>query len=117
MTVAFHLNLVKCLSKYCRVLQDTPEGPPLLRIGELSRLLGMRGHVLRAWEGVSMIAARSGCAWVDRSDRVACAGQAAPGPGRDRCPPDRAGRRTGPKVGEAGSGGASSSGPLAHGLV
>ena len=29
---------------------DTPEGPPLLRIGELSRRLGVSDHVLRAWE-------------------------------------------------------------------
>src|SRR5580704_18243803 len=29
---------------------DTPGGPPLLRIGELSRRLGVSDHVLRAWE-------------------------------------------------------------------
>ncbi len=29
---------------------DAPEGPPLLRIGELSRRLGVSDHVLRAWE-------------------------------------------------------------------
>ena len=29
---------------------DTPTGPPLLRIGELSRRLGVSDHVLRAWE-------------------------------------------------------------------
>jgi DNA-binding transcriptional MerR regulator len=29
---------------------DTPEGRPLLRIGELSRRLGVSDHVLRAWE-------------------------------------------------------------------
>jgi len=29
---------------------DTPEGPPVLRIGELSRRLGVSDHVLRAWE-------------------------------------------------------------------
>jgi MerR family transcriptional regulator, light-induced transcriptional regulator len=29
---------------------DTPEGSPLLRIGELSRRLGVSDHVLRAWE-------------------------------------------------------------------
>jgi MerR family transcriptional regulator, light-induced transcriptional regulator len=29
---------------------DTPEGSPLLRIGELSRRLGVTDHVLRAWE-------------------------------------------------------------------
>ena len=29
---------------------DTPEGPPVLRIGELSRRLGVSAHVLRAWE-------------------------------------------------------------------
>ncbi len=29
---------------------DTPEGPALLRIGELSRRLGVSDHVLRAWE-------------------------------------------------------------------
>ena len=29
---------------------DTPDGPPLLRIGELSRRLGVSDHVLRAWE-------------------------------------------------------------------
>lgn len=28
----------------------TPEGPPVLRIGELSRRLGVSDHVLRAWE-------------------------------------------------------------------
>ena len=30
---------------------DTPESSPLLRIGELSRRLGVSNHVLRAWEG------------------------------------------------------------------
>jgi DNA-binding transcriptional MerR regulator len=30
---------------------DTPDGPPVLRIGELSRRLGVSDHVLRAWEG------------------------------------------------------------------
>src|ERR1700749_2414140 len=30
---------------------DTPESSPLLRIGELSRRLGVSDHVLRAWEG------------------------------------------------------------------
>jgi DNA-binding transcriptional MerR regulator len=29
---------------------ETPEGPPVLRIGELSRRLGVSDHVLRAWE-------------------------------------------------------------------
>jgi MerR family transcriptional regulator, light-induced transcriptional regulator len=29
---------------------DTSEGPPVLRIGELSRRLGVSDHVLRAWE-------------------------------------------------------------------
>jgi MerR family transcriptional regulator, light-induced transcriptional regulator len=29
---------------------DTPEGPPMLRIGELSRRLGVSDHLLRAWE-------------------------------------------------------------------
>ncbi len=29
---------------------DTPAGPPALRIGELSRRLGVSDHVLRAWE-------------------------------------------------------------------
>jgi DNA-binding transcriptional MerR regulator len=29
---------------------DAPEGPPVLRIGELSRRLGVSDHVLRAWE-------------------------------------------------------------------
>jgi MerR family transcriptional regulator, light-induced transcriptional regulator len=29
---------------------DTPDGPALLRIGELSRRLGVSDHVLRAWE-------------------------------------------------------------------
>src|ERR1700757_4060477 len=29
---------------------DTPTGRPLLRIGELSRRLGVSDHVLRAWE-------------------------------------------------------------------
>ncbi len=29
---------------------DTPAGPPVLRIGELSRRLGVSDHVLRAWE-------------------------------------------------------------------
>src|ERR1700745_3546803 len=29
---------------------DTPEGRPLLRIGELSRRRGVSDHVLRAWE-------------------------------------------------------------------
>jgi DNA-binding transcriptional MerR regulator len=29
---------------------DTPEGSPVLRIGELSRRLGLSDHVLRAWE-------------------------------------------------------------------
>lgn len=29
---------------------DTPEGAPVLRIGELSRRLGVSDHVLRAWE-------------------------------------------------------------------
>src|ERR1022692_385900 len=29
---------------------DTPEGSPVLRIGELSRRLGVSDHVLRAWE-------------------------------------------------------------------
>src|SRR5271169_6878234 len=29
---------------------DTPESSPLLRIGELSRRLGVTDHVLRAWE-------------------------------------------------------------------
>ena len=29
---------------------ETPEGSPLLRIGELSRRLGVSDHVLRAWE-------------------------------------------------------------------
>jgi MerR family transcriptional regulator, light-induced transcriptional regulator len=29
---------------------DAPEGPPLLRIGELSRRHGVSDHVLRAWE-------------------------------------------------------------------
>ena len=29
---------------------DTPEGSPLLRIGELSRRLGVSDHALRAWE-------------------------------------------------------------------
>src|SRR5450755_3783613 len=29
---------------------DAPEGLPLLRIGELSRRLGVSDHVLRAWE-------------------------------------------------------------------
>ena len=51
MTVAFAAGLVKCLSKYCRVPgMDTPEGSPVLRIGELSRRLGVSDHVLRAWE-------------------------------------------------------------------
>ena len=51
MTVAFAGSLVKCLSKYCRVFgMDTPDGPPVLRIGELSRRLGVSDHALRAWE-------------------------------------------------------------------
>ena len=29
---------------------DTPDGPPVLRIGELSRRLGVSDHVLRAWD-------------------------------------------------------------------
>jgi DNA-binding transcriptional MerR regulator len=29
---------------------DNPDGPPVLRIGELSRRLGVSDHVLRAWE-------------------------------------------------------------------
>src|ERR1035438_976937 len=29
---------------------DNPEGSPVLRIGELSRRLGVSDHVLRAWE-------------------------------------------------------------------
>src|ERR1700722_10286071 len=29
---------------------DTPGGAPVLRIGELSRRLGVSDHVLRAWE-------------------------------------------------------------------
>src|SRR5512142_3559525 len=29
---------------------DTPESPPVLRIGERSRRLGVSGQVLRAWE-------------------------------------------------------------------
>jgi DNA-binding transcriptional MerR regulator len=29
---------------------DTPDSPPVLRIGELSRRLGVSDHVLRAWE-------------------------------------------------------------------
>ena len=29
---------------------DAPDGPPVLRIGELSRRLGVSDHVLRAWE-------------------------------------------------------------------
>src|ERR1700730_15606962 len=29
---------------------DTPDAPPVLRIGELSRRLGVSDHVLRAWE-------------------------------------------------------------------
>src|SRR5690349_5156428 len=29
---------------------DTSDGPPVLRIGELSRRLGVSDHVLRAWE-------------------------------------------------------------------
>jgi len=29
---------------------DTPDGSPVLRIGELSRRLGVSAHVLRAWE-------------------------------------------------------------------
>src|SRR6478609_11496937 len=29
---------------------DTPDGSPMLRIGELSRRLGVSDHVLRAWE-------------------------------------------------------------------
>ena len=29
---------------------DSPDGPPVLRIGELSRRLGVSDHVLRAWE-------------------------------------------------------------------
>src|SRR5512135_1737511 len=29
---------------------DPPESPPVLRIGELSRRLGVSDHVLRAWE-------------------------------------------------------------------
>ena len=29
---------------------ETPTGQPLLRIGELSRRLGVSDHVLRAWE-------------------------------------------------------------------
>ena len=29
---------------------DAPNGPPTLRIGELSRRLGVSDHVLRAWE-------------------------------------------------------------------
>ena len=29
---------------------DAPDGPPVLRIGELSRRLGVSNHVLRAWE-------------------------------------------------------------------
>ena len=29
---------------------ESSEGPPVLRIGELSRRLGVSGHVLRAWE-------------------------------------------------------------------
>ena len=29
---------------------DTPDGSPVLRIGELSRRLGVSDHVLRAWE-------------------------------------------------------------------
>jgi DNA-binding transcriptional MerR regulator len=29
---------------------DSPDGPSLLRIGELSRRVGVSGHVLRAWE-------------------------------------------------------------------
>jgi DNA-binding transcriptional MerR regulator len=51
MAAAFAASLVKCLSKYCRVPgMDTPEGSPVLRIGELSRRLGVSDHVLRAWE-------------------------------------------------------------------
>src|SRR4249920_561490 len=29
---------------------DTPDGSPVLRIGELSRRLGVSDHLLRAWE-------------------------------------------------------------------
>ena len=42
---------VKCLSRDCIVAcVDSPAGSPLLRIGELSRRLGVSDHVLRAWE-------------------------------------------------------------------
>jgi len=51
MTVAFAASLVKYLSKYCRVfVMNTPGSSPVLRIGELSRRLGVSDHVLRAWE-------------------------------------------------------------------
>ena len=42
---------VKCLSRDCIVIfVNSPSDRPLLRIGELSRRLGVSDHVLRAWE-------------------------------------------------------------------
>ena len=42
---------VKCLSKSCTVFHmESPGDRPLLRIGELSRRLGVSDHVLRAWK-------------------------------------------------------------------
>jgi MerR HTH family regulatory protein len=35
---------------------DTPDGPPVLRIGELSRRLGVSDHALRAWESRAPLA-------------------------------------------------------------
>jgi MerR family transcriptional regulator, light-induced transcriptional regulator len=42
---------VKCLSRDCIVIfVSSPSDRPLVRIGELSRRLGVSDHVLRAWE-------------------------------------------------------------------
>ncbi len=43
--------MVQSLSKVCRISgMPVSAGPPVLRIGELSRRVGVSGHVLRAWE-------------------------------------------------------------------
>src|SRR5688572_26922040 len=45
------MNVVKGLSKDCIVCDVIEPSPPaVLRIGELSRRLGVSDHVLRAWE-------------------------------------------------------------------
>src|ERR1700746_705477 len=65
---------------------DTPDGPPMLRIGELSRRLGVSDHVLRAWESRYGLLQPVRSAGGFRLYSEAAALRVRPWPGRRACP-------------------------------